>query len=311
MQDKDRALIDDYRTEMSTIRGSAESTVERYVHEINCFSDFLLADRIGLLKAKREHFIKWRQDMESKKPAGIAIAISAMRSLYEWLSQSARLTPSPFPEGFKVKVKKQDPSDVPTVTQFLEMRAKLAIPRTDPRELPAIAREAIIETLAGTGLRIEAAMTLTPALLDLESPQPSARVVIGEVSCKGGVGTRVPMSLYCASVLKRYLEAMPPAPGAKLFPFSKDVVRKILRRMAPLGMKLKPHSLRHFYCSMLYYKNFDGGKNDVVWVRDAAAHSNIAVTDRYLKLARRIVQDDLSWELWARGPAQASAQGVA
>lgn len=297
---QNETFLNAYQRELVTVRDAKPNTVRAYLHHVNSLATALQTRGRTLLDATRDDLLAWREGMV-RKPRGAAQAVAAVRGFYNWMVDAGHVVQSPLPAGMKVSVKYQEPTDVPTVHQFLEMRAAVDRPY-DGRLADRVTRRALVEVLAGAGLRIEALLTLRPEHLHLaDLRRPSILVNASEMSCKGKTAGTVPISWYAAETLRSYLKLHPVQPGSPVFPYSGKVVRRILTHVQPAGMRLKPHSLRHFYCSMTYFKNFDGGKNDLIWVRDAAGHSNVATTNNYLKLARRVCQDEEAWTVWAYG----------
>jgi site-specific recombinase XerD len=304
-------VLEQYRRELSTVQGAASNTVKTYLRELESLVKFLDTKSLTLMDATRETFMDWRESMLTRKPSGIALALAACRSLYSFLDESGILSPSPFPDRFKVKVKRQEPTAVPTAAQFITMRTLLDREPFDTRALDGLTRRAIVESLAGSGLRIEALLTLKAAHIRLDELRPMILVDAATMSCKGGLAGQIPLSPYAAGILRQYIKAHPVDPGKPLFPVSQSVIRKILHEIAPAGLNLKPHSLRHFYISMSYFMDFSGNRFDVVSCRDSAGHSNIAITNRYLSIAKSICQGDAEWKEWAYGPKEQRAKKTA
>lgn len=296
----DSELIDAYRRHLSAMRGAAANTVLAYLREIENLQKHLANKKLSLLAASYDHFLTWREEMH-RAPRGVALALAAVRSFYNFLDDRSILRPNPFPRDFRVKIKRQEPVDVPTVQQFLQIRANLLQPMRYA-SVNLLTRQTIVEMLAGSGLRIEALVTLKRRHLRLDEQRPHIVVEARSMACKGNTAGTVPVSPYAAELLREYLKHHAPENTSEpIFPVTKTIIRSILKKIEPPGLHLKPHALRHFFCSMTYYRNFDGGRSDLIWVRDAAGHSSVATTDGYLKLARRIVQTDADWETWALG----------
>lgn len=291
----DSTILEGFRTELKSVRGLADNSIKNYMQEVGNLLSFLQARNAKVKSSTREDLIAWRESLSSRADSGIALAFSAARALFKFLDIADR-----FPD-FRISIKEQESTDVPTVAQFLEMRKKLKQPIADPRCVPSITRQAVFETLAGTALRIGALLTLRKKHLFLDHARPYIMVVASEMECKGKKAGAVPISPYACSVLAQHLALVPRQDNDLVFDLSQSVVRKILDKIAPDGLKMKPHSLRHFGCSMTYFRNYDGGRCDPVWVRDFAAHDSIATTDVYLKMARRVCQSDEEWLAWAIG----------
>lgn len=300
-------ILERYESELRKVRDFADNSVLAYLRELAGLTSFLAGRNKDFLTATRQDFIDFKESLAHRAPNGISMALKAARSLYSFLEDEAILKDNPFPAKLTVKIKKQEPTDVPTAAQFLQVRERLNRPIVDPRAVPATVRRAVVETLAGSGLRIEALLTLKPRHLRLGT-RPHILVEYQTMSCKGMNAGEIPITPHVAAILENYLAEQKPGWDDPLFNLSSSVVRKILKQVEPDGLHLKPHSLRHFYCSMTYYRNFDGGRSDAVWVRDAAGHGSISTTDNYLKMARRICRTDAEWEAWANGTAIATQE---
>ncbi len=186
-----------------------------------------------------------------------------------------------------------------TVAQFLKVREKVAVPESNWSI--AQARQAMIELLAGSGLRVGALVTVRPCDCHLDGDKPRIHVDASGMACKGKIAGGIPISPYSASILAKYLREHTIEPTRPIFAFTTRAVQLVLSKVGIEGVDLHPHALRHFYCGATYYKNFEGGRADLVWVRDAAGHSNVSTTDRYLKMAKHMNFTDETWDQWANG----------
>lgn len=296
-------IVDQYARELSTVQDCAPNTVAAYRRDVERFETFLAGRGRTLLEATREDFLDLKeQEKTARKASSLACIFKALRSFYGWLHDEGHIPGYPIPRKLKVRLKQQEPTEVPTAEQFIKMRRELEKPVLDKRAVPQDQRRLIVEVLAGSGLRISALLTLKPRHLRL-GQRPVILVEADSMACKGKTAGEVPLSPYAADLLKAYLQAHPMSFDAPIFDLSDWAVRNILKQVSPKGLNLHPHSLRHFYCSMTYYRDFDGGRKDLIWVRDAAGHSNVSVSNRYLRLARRTCSSDDVWEAWAHGPA--------
>ncbi len=297
----DSEALTRFERELRHAWGLQDRSIVSYLGELKMFQKWLATRGLTLLTVERDTFLDWREWISTRrKPCGIGVAATALRGFYTITTYCKFLPTNPFPETMRIKIKRQEPADVPTVHQFLQMREALERPIIDTRALATDVRKTLIETLAGSGLRIEALLTLRPRHLHL-GVRPHILVEHRTMSCKGKIAGQVPISPYCAALLSAFLKEHPSDQEEPMFKVSDSVIRKILHQIQPEGLRMKPHSLRHFYCSMTYFKNFDGGKNDIVWVRDAAGHTNISTTNNYLNMAKRVCQDEMAWATWATG----------
>lgn len=293
-------VLTKFRTELKDVRGCADATVDAYIRESSVYCDYLGARGKTVLTASRDDIIEFKKDQDHRKPRGLRLVMSIIKNFHAFLDDQNLLRPSPFPATLTVRVKDQDSADVPTIEQFLEMRRRVEIPVNDKRAVPMVARRAMMEFLAGAGLRIDALLTVCPMHLRFGS-RPIIMVDPETMACKGKHAGEIPIAPYAAELIRKYLAEHSCPLDRPIFTYSDSVVRKILNQCAPKGLSVHPHSLRHFFCSMTYFRNFDGTRNDAVWVRDAAGHGSISTTDNYLKMARRVCRVDSLWETWAHG----------
>mgnify|MGYP001577496872 CR=1 FL=1 len=287
-----------YCHELGTVRDAAANTIRAYSHALSAFGTWLTPRGRALASATRDDVIAYREHLSDKAPQTVAQFLKAARSFYAFALDATLVTASPVPAAMRVALKRQTPTTVPTAAQFLGMRARAAA-RTEwrPREFRGGA--VLLEALAGTGLRVGALLTARVQNLVLHD-KPYVMVDAASMACKGIRANRVPITPHAAALLAAWVAGKPP--DALLFDLSERSVRDVVTRAAPPDLPgVCPHSLRHFYVSMMYRRNLDGGTFDVVWARDAAGHSSIAVTDGYLSMARTVCASDAEWEAWAYG----------
>lgn len=288
----DNRILAQYERELVSVRDASDATVDTYGRELRHFAEWLNGRGTTLVRASRGDIVAYRETLGDRAAAGLCVVLAALRSFYEYAIDAGRLDASPVPIHMRVGVKRQEPKDVPTAAQFLAMRAKAS---DDTRPL--------LDMLAGTGLRISAflSMKVCNARLNLDG-KSYISVDAATMSCKGHIAGSVPVTPHAARVMDAWIKARGLVADDRIIRHGENTVRDaVIAVRTPELPGLVPHSLRHFYVSMLYWRNLDGGKFDVVWVRDAAGHSNIATTDTYLRLARTICAGDAEWEEWAYG----------
>lgn len=298
---KTEAVLAQYARELASVRGAAPNTVRAYAGAVKRYSRWLGDRGDDIFRAGRDDIITYRESLSGRAAESVAMAVKSLRSFYAFALDAGFVQGSPVPATMRVKVKTQEPRDVPTVAQFLGLRAGM----TDA----PLAHRALVEFLAGSGLRISTVVTTRVRNLRL-GDKPCLVVDAATMACKGSHAGLVPLAPHAARLLAELVAARRLNPDDLLFALSEGAARRVLARSVPPALAgLSPHSFRHFYCAATYYRNFDGGRFDVVWVRDAAGHSNIAITNNYLRLARTICVSDAEWENWAYGqyPAQHAA----
>ena len=283
--------IDAFISDLKNLQSASPNTVRAYRQQIDSFHEFIRSKHLEFASVRRETLIEWMESMVSKRlmPRSRALAVSSVRKFYGWMLETGRIAANPVPSSMGVKVKDQEVTSM-TAAEFLAIRRSMV-------EKQPLKIVAALELMAGSGLRVGAIVTIRQAHLNLEGQRPHVMVDDG-MACKGKRAGEVPLTPFAAAAMRRYLATLPDGYKGPLFDVSEQTVRDWCDK-ASSG--LYPHALRHFYCAMMYYRNLDGGRNDAVWVRDAAGHSSIAITDKYLKAARRVCQSDTEWDLYATG----------
>jgi integrase len=318
-------VVETYGRELVVVRGVRPATVLAYSKGVQCFLRWL--DGRSIYEVKREDFLRWREEEAPKrKPSGMQLVVSAVRSFYAWLLETQRIPANPCP-ALVIRKTHEDPR-VPTSAQFLQIRAAV-------QHYPQ--RSALIEVLVGSGLRIDAALSLRhdQVLLSngVESPdwrrqrqesgetfaeaptRPTDYIRMDAEHSKSRRAVMIPITPCAARALRRWMK-----PEAK----SEDRVfqccygsayRYVRDAGASIGVDLSPHSLRHLYACLMYHRNLDAQSHDPVWVRDAMCHSSVAMTDRYMRMARYVVLNEFDWHEivwhWVPGVAKATAAGAA
>lgn len=292
-----------YGRELAVVRGVRPATVLAYSKGVQCFMRWL--NGRSIYTVKREDFLRWREEEAPKrKPGGMQLVVSAVRSFYAWLLETQRIPANPCP-AIVIRKTHEDP-DVPTSAQFLRLRAAV---QKSPH------KSALIEVLVGSGLRIDAALSMkySQVLLSngLESPdwrrrdgaelvsgppaRPTDYIRMDTEHSKSRRAVMVPITPCAARALRRWMRS-DAQPTDRVFPFSyASAYRYVVDAGASVGLEISPHSMRHLYACLMYYRNLDGMSHDPVWVRDAMCHSSVAMTDRYMKLARYTILNEVDW----------------
>jgi site-specific recombinase XerD len=319
-----------FRRELSAIRGASEATMNAYCDSVGKYAAWMQTRRetdiSAVLLAERNDLLEYRQYLALRlASASIARHFSALKRLYQMLTVQHRLAVNPYPEDMCIRIKSQEPTDVPTAEQFAAIR-KWVHAKGD------IARIALLELLAGSGLRIDAALTLKPHHLKLSSapirtgggdePQVFTIselaklkvrdfiLVDSEMACKGKYAGSIPITPAASGWLRVYMQKYPPSADRPIFDINyKTAYRMVVEagRHAEPSIGISPHALRHLYCAMTYYQSLAGDKRDILATQHAMGHSDMKITSRYLRMAERICQSDDEWREWANGPAEAAA----
>jgi integrase len=298
-------VLEVYGRELAVVRGVRPATIEAYTKGVKVWLKWL-GER-SIYEVKREDFLAWREvEAPRRKPAGMQLVVSAVRSFYKWLLETGRIAANPCP-AIVIRKAHEEPS-VMTTEEFLRLRENVQHDR---------GKSALIELLAGSGLRIDAALHLRYEQILLSNPsnepfdwrnrgdpalplmippvRPTDYVMMDPEHSKSRRAVRVPITPCAARALRRFM-----APGAD----PKDLVfrrsyagayRMIRDAGQRVGLDISPHSFRHFYACLMCFRTLDGTQRDLIWVRDAMCHSSVQVTDLYLRMARYSVLNEFDW----------------
>jgi len=291
-----REIVQAFREDLKIALDMADNTVKTYCGAAEKFLDAL--DDRGFEAPSYDDFKGWKASLSGMAQSSKALQLAGVRAFYKFLMRTGRIQTNPFPMDFVVRVKHQEPKTIPTVKEFLTLRQAAALAGSSER--------LALELLAGSGLRVNALLSLKPKHLRLDTDRPSILVDAEDMSCKGKVADEIPISPYAAGLLRREIEDRGIGQDDNLFYVSDVTVRSWLAkvdRLSGLNLGLVPHGLRHFFCCMTYWHDFDGGRNNAVWVQKAAGHASLETTTIYLDRALRIGVTDELWNEWAKGVA--------
>lgn len=282
---------------LSLERGVGDLTIEAYLGIVASLERWIGERNKIVSEMKREDWLAWRASLSNKASITINKYLCAARAYCKYLVANQAMVASTMPD-FVIKIKAQEPTNVPSAAQFLAMREKA--------KAFDLERQALLEVPAGTGLRIDALVTLQTKHLRLDVDRPHI-IVDSDMACKGCRAGIVPITPYVAALLRQILKDKMDFSNL-VIRATKEGIRRFIRSLSPAELPLVPHSMRHFYVCMMYWRNLNNQRFNVVWVRDAAGHGNLTTTDRYLRAANVVCDSDALWETWAYGaPLTAAA----
>lgn len=155
----------------------------------------------------------------------------------------------------------------------------------DPRSASYARDRMLLELLAGTGLRINEALSLNRDRVDLED----SSVWVPAINSKSGCARRVYFGPSLAESLRHYLAGLPrdqwalfvTRTGARLTDSHvRRLFKKFARRAGIDPERLSPHKMRHTFAT-----RYLGEGGTLEALRDELGHSQISVTAIYLRAA--------------------------
>jgi integrase/recombinase XerC len=279
------ALLTDFLCHLQNERRLAANTVEAYGSDLAIFLAFLRAHlgrepdagALGSLRAGDIRAFLAARRREGLTDASIARTLSAIKTLYGWLSRSRGIENAEvrFLRGPKRARRLPRPVSVDAARDLLDEAGGLASaePWIEARNA------AVLCLLYGAGLRISEALSLTGAHL----PAPEVLRITG----KGGKVRHVPLIRPVREALSLYARLCPYAlkrdsalfRGARGGPLSPRIIQRLiedLRGLLGLPATATPHALRHAFATHLLANGAD-----LRSIQTLLGHASLSTTQIY------------------------------
>lgn len=260
----------------------SEHTRAAYARDLRAFLGWLpphadtdtgVADSRVLLDVDRATVNAYARQLETTgaAPASVARALSALSSLYTYLTVEGVIGASPC-----AHVRRPTVTSDSQTTGLDRDQARALLARA---EIDSPRAYALLALLAGNGLRVGEALAADVADLDVERGHRVLRIVR-----KGGKRATAVLAPPVALALDRYLAGRADGPlfttrtGRRLDePYVFRLVRRLAREAGiTTADRLSPHSLRHTFVTLA----LDAGV-PLHDVQDAAGHADPRTTQRY------------------------------
>jgi integrase/recombinase XerD len=255
------AVIDEYLTQLRSVRRLAPNTVESYGRDLRDLAGF--AEKRG-----RAVESLGRKDLEAfvralmtggRSPRSAGRAVATLRGFYKFLAASRRIEADPAGD---LRAPRAWPG-LPRSLSEQEVDRLIAAP--DPSVPRGLRDRALIELLYATGLRVSELVSLRPSDVNLEA---------GYLTCtgKGDKQRIVPIGRAAATWVARYVsEARPMLLNKRSSPWlfvnarrGRALTRvgfwKILKQYGEqvgIARELSPHVLRHSFATHLLERGAD------------------------------------------------------
>jgi integrase/recombinase XerD len=245
------------------VRNFSPNTQRSYVHYVAEFARHYKTspEYLGFehVRAYQVYLVEQRQ----LSPASINTFVSAAQFLYTVTLE--------MPWGENRFVRMKVPETLPVVLSREEIERLL-------HHVGFLTHRAVLMLCYGSGLRISEAVSLKAAHID------SARMLIRIEKGKGAKDRYTVLSIQMLNLLRRYFKAQ--QPGDYLFPgvvagthVTAGAVQQVCReacRLAGIGKRVTPHTLRHSFATHLLENGTDTRAIQVL-----LGHSRIDTTARY------------------------------
>jgi site-specific recombinase XerD len=220
------------------------------------------------------HYKTFMLNNEQRKPAGINRALSSISAFCDWAISQHLISENPVKDIPQAKQVKTPPKSL--FENELNKLTREVYKTGNKRDI------AIVELMAGAGLRISEVESLT--IHDIEVSERKGVVTVRQG--KGSKYRQVPLNKDIRKAIQEYLQVRPNE-GEALFISQKggglasNAIWKIVKKYADrAGMPdITPHSLRHTFGTMLIRKH----KVDIVTTAALMGHENISTTAIYTK----------------------------
>lgn len=274
-----RAVIEEYRTHLSSDRGLSEHTVRAYVSDLTALAGFvgrpLSEVTLHVLRA-------WLSDLAEAGAAASTIQrrVACVRGFFAWATKVEGLLEVDPASRLRAPKRQRRLPRVPSATAVGESLAATQA-RVSEGEGPVAARDlALVELLYSSGLRVSELCGIR--VRDVDTERGTIRVL-----GKGGKERSVPVGAPARRALAAWLAARPELAG----PQSPDLVflgarggaldPRVARRVVHEatragGAEVAPHGLRHAMATHL----LEGGA-DLRSVQEMLGHASVATTQVY------------------------------
>jgi integrase/recombinase XerC len=263
-------------------RSASEHTISNYARDLQQFSEFLRARKVGLATVDHifiRDYLGYLYDKKLKKTS-VARKLACLKSFFKLMVREQRLLSNPAELVSSPRLPKQLPAFLQEheASDFVELPGEASF--RDIRD------RAILELLYASGLRVSELVGLSDHQLDL--PQQTVRVF-----GKGKKERIVPFGSFAARAIIHYMnernrlglargEANGNQPvfvsinGKRLN--SRDIQRLVARFRLALsaGRRVTPHTLRHSFATHLLERGAD-----LRSIQELLGHSRLSTTQKY------------------------------
>ncbi|MDH5360987.1 MAG: site-specific tyrosine recombinase XerD [Gammaproteobacteria bacterium] len=281
-------LIESFLDYLWLEHGLSQNTRSAYGTDLRALSQWLAAQHLELLRARREHLLQYlahRVEGGSKSRTS-ARQLSTLRRFYQYWVREGRLTEDP---SARIDAPKLGRS-LPKSLSESEVEALLGAP--DLNTALGVRDKTMLEMIYASGLRVSELVGLSLGQLNLR--QGVARII-----GKGNKERLVPLGEVCVDCLQHYLQEIRPQlvklPVDEVFltkrgeGMTRQAFWYLIKRYAKrVGIEkaLSPHTLRHAFATHLLNHGAD-----LRVVQMLLGHSDLSTTQIYTHVARERLKD--------------------
>ena len=214
----------------------AKRTADHYLADARLFLGWLASRRVALKDVRPEDVHRYQGELyAAHKPDGhpyaaatIMLRLMAVKTLFRFLVRRGLMLFDPSSSIELPRTEKKLPRVI-----LSEREAKRIVTAPRGRDPLSLRDRAMLETLYGTGIRVNELVELKPADIDTEDR------VLRVVSGKGRKDRNVPLTAAAARAIERYLDRGPPrAAWSPWWPLARGIALALPRQ--PTGEEAPP-----------------------------------------------------------------------
>lgn len=275
-------MWDQYRSYLSNKQKSPR-TIEGYLADLRYFVDWFEEttgenfDAHNVTEVDIKQYVAYMKTVKRLKPATVSRRVRALNSFFDWLVE-IKAVPSNPTIGLRLPRERHKPKALNPQELYRLRRA--VYKSRNARDI------AILEILAGAGLRVSELCGLELADVEIFERKGTARV-----RGKGDKYREVPLNADARHALTNYLKERGQTPG-RLFlgqrgPMTPSGVFRMLQKYArQAGLSVSPHTLRHTFATGLLRAG-----TDLVTVKELLGHEDINTTAIYTGPTQEVMED--------------------
>ena len=258
----------------------SENTLQSYRRDVTQFENYINQNNMDYLTVTEEDIKKYLESLDkmNKKTSTISRNLASIRSYYQFLMRTKKVSEDPTEKISSPKIEKKAPSILSS------QEIELLLEQPNNIDLKGIRDKAMLEFAYATGMRVTEIISLNIDDVNLEE---------GYVTCKSTSKQRsIPLGSLSLVALKEYIEKARPViikddktkslfvniNGKRLTRQGFWKIVKYYKEQAHITKEITPHVLRHSFATHLLQNGAD-----LKAIQTMLGHSDISSTQVYMQ----------------------------
>ena len=258
----------------------SENTLQSYRRDVTQFENYINQNNMDYLTVTEEDIKKYLESLDkmNKKTSTISRNLASIRSYYQFLMRTKKVSEDPTEKISSPKIEKKAPSILSS------QEIELLLEQPNNIDLKGIRDKAMLEFAYATGMRVTEIISLNIDDVNLEE---------GYVTCKSTSKQRnIPLGSLSLVALKEYIEKARPViikddktkslfvniNGKRLTRQGFWKIVKYYKEQAHITKEITPHVLRHSFATHLLQNGAD-----LKSIQTMLGHSDISSTQVYMQ----------------------------